>query len=135
MKAMIVDDEGSIRKMLKDYLINLDVDEILECKNGLEALNTIEGLAGERLSAIFLDLNMDGMDGLSFLQEYIEKSIYRDIPIFVITGDPSNDKIKTCFRHEIYCFVEKPFKFNQIRDCISIARRIETADNILAETL
>ena len=50
---MIVDDEGSIRKMLKDYLVNLEVDEIIECKNGVEALHTIEKMAGVRLSAIF----------------------------------------------------------------------------------
>ena len=135
MKVMVAEDGSPVRQMLCEVLENLGVQEIVECTNGLEAIQYIENNQDERLSAIFLDLNMEGMNGLSFLQKYKRKSTYNDIPIFVITGDPSQEKMKTCFRHEIYCYVEKPFSLKQIQECLSIAQKIEAADNILEKAI
>ncbi|MCM8534843.1 MAG: response regulator [Lentisphaeraceae bacterium] len=134
MKVMVVEDGTMVRRLLCEYLRKLDVDEVVECENGQQALDHIAENSGERLSAIFLDINMNGMNGMEFLKEFTFKSIYQDIPIFVITGDACKEKLKTCFRYEIYSYIEKPFDFKQIQDCVSISRRIESADSTLAET-
>ncbi|MCM8532401.1 MAG: response regulator [Lentisphaeraceae bacterium] len=134
MKVMVVEDGTMVRRLLCEYLKRLNVDDVVECESGVQALDYISNNSGERLSAIFLDINMNGMNGLEFLKEFTFKSIYQDIPIFVITGDACKEKLKTCFRYEIYSYIEKPFDYKQIQDCVSIARRIECADDTLAET-
>ena len=134
MKIIIIEDERPVRQLLAEYLKNLEVEEIIECAHGQSALDKMQEI-NERLSAIFLDINMEGMDGLDFLQEFMASCPHQNIPVFVITGDPCKEKMKTCFRHEIYSFVEKPFEQKQIADCISIARRIEEANSAAVSPL
>ena len=66
---MIVDDSATSRSYVAKNLqvANIPVTEIVQVKNGREALDTIKT---RKIDLLFLDINMPGMDGWSFIDEY-----------------------------------------------------------------
>ena len=75
MRAVIVDDEPLARQMIREYLADFpDVKIVGECKNGRQAVRTIND---EKPDLVFLDIRMPGMDGFEVLEHL--KSIPRII--------------------------------------------------------
>ena len=75
-KVIIIDDEAPARKIITQYLDAFDHLEIIkECKNGLEAVESIHQLKPD---LIFLDVQMPGMNGFEVLQklQYIPSVIF-----------------------------------------------------------
>ena len=70
-KIMVVDDEQSIRIMLRRVLSDWQY-EVHEAKNGTEALNRMNK---EKYTAILLDLRMPEMNGLQVIEKMVEMDI------------------------------------------------------------
>ena len=67
-KILVVDDMQTNRQTLIDIL--QDAYVVLEASNGMEALKTVEEQLGE-IAAIFLDINMPEMNGITFLKSML----------------------------------------------------------------
>ena len=135
MKSLIIEENHLLRYILTEQLYELGVHRVVECTNGLQALNYIKKFDSERLSAIFLDLEMDGINGFDFIDELMYHSVFQDIPLFVMTSNPNNLAIPNCFRKEIAKLITKPFDFREIESCIKMAENIEVNEPQLADTI
>ncbi|MCH2205948.1 MAG: hypothetical protein MK132_08790 [Lentisphaerales bacterium] len=51
------------------------MERLVECVNSLKALEYIKKFNHERLSAILLDVEMDGMNGFHFIDELVYHSV------------------------------------------------------------
>ena len=60
MKILIVDDNASVRRLIRSVLPAL-VSEIYECANGADALTTYQD---RRPDVVLMDIRMDEMDGI-----------------------------------------------------------------------
>ena len=60
MKILIVDDNASVRRLIRSILPPL-VSEIYECANGADALTTYQD---RRPDVVLMDIRMDEMDGI-----------------------------------------------------------------------
>lgn len=78
-RILIVDDENSIRDIIKEYL-DFAGYEYQEAANGLQAL---ELLKNEIFDLIVLDIMMPQMDGISVLKE-LRKTL--DTPVILLTA-------------------------------------------------
>ncbi len=87
LRALIVDDEKSIRRFLKAALVSHGYT-VFEAPNGVEAL---ENLASCHPDVIILDLGLPDQDGISVTHE-IRKRIKTPI-IILSVRDQENDKI------------------------------------------
>lgn len=66
MKSILVDDEPLALDLLADNLARIPfVENVARCKNAFEA---IQAIATHHPDLIFLDIQMPGLDGLSFLK-------------------------------------------------------------------
>ena len=66
LRILVVDDEAPARKRLADMLAkDREVDQVLEAENGVAAVELIQN---ERPDAVFLDVQMPGIDGLGVVQ-------------------------------------------------------------------
>ena len=65
---MIVEDEKLIRQGIKSMVLRsgVDVEEIIECNNGLAALEILEK---QNVDVMFTDIRMPKMDGISLVKE------------------------------------------------------------------
>ncbi len=94
LRILILDDSSLARKVLRETLEKAGF-EVLEAQSGLEALNILKELekkaaqAGKKISdyiqCIVSDIEMPGMDGLTFTKKLRQDPKYDDIPIIINT--------------------------------------------------
>lgn len=89
LSVMTVDDQESMRSMLRLMLQALGIDSICEAGDGKEALDLLQRPNAQQVDFIICDLNMRAMDGLTFCDS-VRRSILlhgRHLPILVLTAD------------------------------------------------
>ena len=85
--ALVVDDEESVRHMLRRLLEGADF-RVFEASNGKEALRVLD----ERMvDLIIIDIIMPEMDGIETIMEVRRRS--PDLPIIAISGGSQAAKI------------------------------------------
>lgn len=105
-----VDDSASIRQMVKLTLSGAGYTVV-------EAGNGIEGLAKARDAAVDMvvtDLNMPGMDGMSFIRELRKLSTYKGVPIIFLTTESDAEKKKEAKLAGATGWITKPFQQDQL---------------------
>jgi two-component system, chemotaxis family, chemotaxis protein CheY len=83
---LIVDDDADVRESLGDALADEGYRVVL-ASNGREALGLLPTL--KRPCGIILDLTMPVMSGTEFYQAMRAAPIWADIPVVILTSDPS----------------------------------------------
>lgn len=102
-RVLIVDDEESVRKVLKIQL-KREGHEPFEARDGQEALDL---MSQEKLDAVITDMKMPRMDGLDLLQK-LRKS-YPHIPVIMITAHGTIDTAVEAMKRGAFDYVTKPF--------------------------
>lgn len=110
-KILIIEDEASIRSVLKDILLDqdelkLEVDEARDGAEGLQMLeNTTYDLA-------FCDIQMPKMDGMVVLQKAKQKNIA--CPFVMISAHGTTEMAVDAIRLGAYDFLQKPPDLNRL---------------------
>ena len=117
MRALIVDDERSIREGLAKTLRRMG-HEVEVCADGASAL---ECFAANDFDLVFLDFKMPGLDGMEVLARMREMD--PEVIVVIITGYPSIDNVLKAFRLGAYDYLPKPFSPQEVR--ITTARAEE----------
>ena len=119
-KILIIDDERSIRRTLK---------EILEFENyEVEAVE--DGIAGvkeataNQYDVIFCDIKMPQMDGIEVLTKLKNDGL--ETPIIMISGHGNIETAVESIRSGAYDFIEKPLDLNRI--LVTIKNALEKTD-------
>lgn len=104
---LIVDDSEIIRDNLS--AIFGSEHNILEASNGEEGLNALRESRG-KICAIFLDVNMDVMDGIAMLEIMDAQQIPANIPIFLITGETDRKILRRAYELGVMDVIPKPIE-------------------------
>lgn len=88
--VLVVDDNADVRGLVMDLLHVLKIRGV-EASHGEEALAVVQA---ERPAAIVLDLVMPVMNGFAVLTQLHARHSNRDIPIILLSGVASDDKMK-----------------------------------------
>jgi two-component system, response regulator PdtaR len=113
--VLICDDEQIIRMSLKNKLKQLGFDEILECGDGIKAVE----LALSQIPDIaILDVAMPLQDGISAARE-IRKKL--KIPIILLTACSDPDTVKRARENGIAAFLIKPLREQDLWPAIELA--------------
>lgn len=108
--AMIVDDSGLMRKMLRSTLEALDVTVACEAASGEEA---VEQYAGCKPDFVTMDITMPGIDGVEATKRIVTK--WPEAKIIVVTAMASDFLLDDAFAAGALGCVVKPFTQTQIR--------------------
>jgi two-component system chemotaxis response regulator CheY len=113
---LVVDDSPTLRGIVKIYMRPLQV-EVMEADGGERALQ-LARLAVP--AAIVADINMPGMDGLSFLRQLRAdaRSDVRRIPVIFLTGDKSGELREQAAEAGANDFLEKPVKSAPLQEAV-----------------
>jgi two-component system chemotaxis response regulator CheY len=114
---LIVDDSSIIRAVIKRTLrmAGLDTAQLLEAGNGQIALDI---LAKQRVDLVLADLNMPVMDGRELTRSIRSRETTRDLPVIVISADPSVDGMHSLAQFGVTAYLAKPFTPEAIRQTI-----------------
>jgi len=115
--VLIVDDSATIRSMVARIIrmIGLDVEEIYEAGNGIEALAQ---LADHQVAVLLVDINMPKMDGIQLLRRMKQNTRLNHIPIVIASTERSTQRIEQMKEIGIAGYVRKPFQPEQLRDVL-----------------
>lgn len=110
-KILIIEDEASIRSVLKDILLEQDELklEIDEAKDGVEGLQMLEATAYD---LAFCDIQMPRMDGMEVLQKAKQKNIA--CPFVMISAHGTTEMAVDAIRLGAYDFLQKPPDLNRL---------------------
>ena len=108
---LVVDDEQSVREVLKDALEYFGYAVTVACdgQEGLEYFNN-----GHRFKLVITDIRMPIMDGVEFARS-IRNSVKPDIPIIAITAFFSDKYLERDLFNSI---IGKPFKLESLAKII-----------------
>jgi CheY-like chemotaxis protein len=113
--VLVVDDEASVRKLLRRLLNRWDYD-IREASDATEAL---EIMFAAPASMILCDVKMPGHDG-PWLVERV-RARYPTTPIIMLTSAADMDTVLTCKRLGAVDYVLKPFGRDLLRQALERA--------------
>lgn len=107
-RLLVVDDEPSICKILQQ-LFEYEGHEVEVAGSGTEALERFEAFSPE---AVFLDVKMEGMDGLEVLDELRKRDPRAQV--VMISGHGTIDTAVEATRKGAYDFLEKPLDTDRL---------------------
>ncbi len=81
-KILHVDDDFALRELIRAVFNGIDGFELKTAKDGIDALEQLEGYDAD---LVLLDLSMPGMDGPSFLRKMQDKPGSKGTPVIFIT--------------------------------------------------
>lgn len=126
IRVLIVDDQRTMRSIIRAMLNNNGIKQVTEAREGGEALRKMEESVTPP-DVVICDLHMKGMDGLEFCQKVrlSKNPKIRDAKIIVLTGD------KDTFIHDVSTQVgavsvlSKPVTSEELK--MEIARAVDVA--------
>ena len=120
LRCLLVDDEPLAHKVLENYIGQVSFLEVTgNCYTALEAF---EFMLHQAVDVLFLDINMPGMQGTSFLKTFqvkpavIMTTAYRD---YAVEG----------FECDVTDFLLKPFAFERFLKAVQKVRRLQNGFN------
>ena len=105
-KVLLVDDEDSLRKVMRD-LLERDGYVVSEARDGVQALDQIDRVGPD---IIVLDLNLPGLDGYGVLSHVRSRPATASIPVVVLTAKGDEDNEVRVFELGADDFLTKPFR-------------------------
>ena len=97
LRIMLVDDQRTMRKIIRGLLSQIAITDVIEAENGQEALDYLQQGTNQAPDLVICDLHMEKVDGLQFSNMVRRNKIpsLAGIPILILTGD------KDPFMHEV----------------------------------
>jgi len=105
-KVLLVDDEDSLRRVMKD-LLEREGYVVSEARDGVQALDEVDRTGPD---VIVLDLNLPGLDGYGVLSHLRSRPATAEIPVIVLTAKGDEDNEVRVFELGADDFLTKPFR-------------------------
>ena len=111
IKAIVVDDDGIIRKALEKFLTELDFD-VKVAEDGEEGFELIKK---ERPSVVFSDMLMPGIHGINLCRQIKKDPELSSIRIILMSSVyKRSDTVQQGLECDYDGFLEKPFDYDSL---------------------
>ncbi|BCK77444.1 response regulator receiver protein [Acetobacter aceti NRIC 0242] len=110
--VMIVDDQTSIRAILRNSLAQLGIINVSERKNGKDAL---EYLSQNSVNLIISDFNMPEMNGLELLKAVRANPRMAKTAFIILTGEASKELVQEAVKAGVNNFLAKPYTVGKLK--------------------
>lgn len=112
---LVVEDEKMIRRgiCVMAQRSSVNIGEILECRNGMEAM---EILKSRKIDTVFTDIRMPKMDGITLVKEMEDLSYKPDV--VVVSGYDDFNYAVEMLKHGVADYILKPVKREKIEEIL-----------------
>jgi len=115
MTIMVVDDFDMIRELVS-LILRKEGHEVLESRNGREALDL---LSDNKIDLLITDLNMPEMDGIELVKTVRSRPGLGFVPIVMISSEILEARKQKAYEAGINDWVPKPFIAKQLRNVLT----------------
>ena len=123
ISVLIVDDQQSMRGICKYILTQIGFKDIVEARNGRDALAKLES---NKVQLVISDWNMDDVDGLTLLRVIRKHPRTQAMPFIMATGRSDKEQVKEAIAFGVNNYIIKPF------DAGTMKKRIEAVIGTLS---
>jgi len=106
MKILLVDDSTTMRKIQRRLLTEMGHEDVLEAKNGKEALEILNNFNFE-FNLVLCDMNMPEMNGLETLTAIRAKT--KTLPVIMCTSVAEKSAVMEAIKCGANNYLVKPF--------------------------
>ncbi len=107
MHVLVVDDQQSIRSLVRSGLNQLGISQVTEAADGAEGLKSLER---DPVHLIISDYNMPNMDGLEFLQAVRANAPTQQTAFIMLTGRADRELVQKAVQFGVNNYLVKPFQ-------------------------
>ncbi len=116
-KALVVDDNESVRDIMESYLTRFGF-AVTTASNGEQAIKILEE-EGKTFKLMLLDWKMPGLDGLQTMEKIKADAKIHDIPsVIMVSGYIDEDDNLFAQEHGVSAFLKKPMSRSDLLDVI-----------------
>jgi len=113
IRALIAEDEGHVRKLIKSVLISMNCEVVGEAANGRDAIEMFKEL---KPNILLLDINMPLKSGKEALAEIRKR--YANAFVVMLTSLSDKETIEDCISLGASGFVRKDIPIDEIKEII-----------------
>jgi two-component system chemotaxis response regulator CheY len=118
MRVLVVDDFATMRKIVRNVLKQIKLENTMEAENGKQAL---ELLKKEEIGLIISDWNMPEMTGIELLRACKADPNLRHIPFIMVTAEANKESVLEAIKAGVDNYIAKPFTSDKLQDAINKA--------------
>ena len=117
MRALVIDDSGAMRSILRQYMRELKYD-VVEARDGREALARCEETPDFDIALV--DWNMPVMNGLDFVRALRARKEYDSMKLMMVTTENDAAHVATALNAGANEFVMKPFTYEVLEEKMAL---------------
>jgi two-component system, chemotaxis family, chemotaxis protein CheY len=114
--VLIIDDSTSLRGLVKMALSRAGY-AVIEAADGNAGVTQLD--RAEKVHLIVTDVNMPGMDGISFVQHIKQHPKHKFIPVMMLTTESEASKMQLAKAAGARAWLKKPFNPPELLDAVS----------------
>jgi two-component system, chemotaxis family, chemotaxis protein CheY len=112
IKALVVDDQQTIRSLVRNGLREIGLTDIREAVDGEDGLRS---LLASPVNLVISDYNMPKLDGLTFLRAVRTAPQLKGVGFIMLTGRADNDLVQRAVQFGVNNYLVKPFTVATLR--------------------
>lgn len=115
IKVMVVDDQQTMRSLVRNGLREIGVNDIEEAHDGEDGLRK---LLARPVNLVISDYNMPKLDGLTFLRAIRAAPQLKNTGFIMLTGRADVDLVRRAHQYGVNNYLVKPFTVATLRQKI-----------------
>jgi two-component system chemotaxis response regulator CheY len=112
LRVLVVDDQPSMRGLIRSYLRKLGFESIDEAESGSQAAKL---LGAKPFNLVISDFNMDGGSGLDLLKTMRGHPVLKRIPVIMVTGNADKETVTSVVQAGVNGYVVKPVSLEALK--------------------
>jgi two-component system, chemotaxis family, chemotaxis protein CheY len=108
---LAVDDAAPMRAIIRGILESGGFSEVLEAKDGVEALEILEKV---RVDLVMADWKMPRLDGYGLLRKLREDERFKTLPFLMVTVDGQKENVLQAVKAGVSGYVLKPIPADKL---------------------
>ena len=110
-KVLVVDDSGTMRKIITRALNAVGYTDVVEAGDGVEGLAAFQR---EPIGLVMTDWNMPNKNGLELTRDI--RALNADVPIFMVTTEAEKGRVLEAIQAGVTDYLVKPFSADSLRE-------------------
>lgn len=115
LRVLIVDDSFTSRRIMRQMLERMGIEQFSEAENGREAIELIET---EFFDLIVTDYNMPEVDGEQLSQFIRNQSTQQSVPVLMVTSETDTSRLAGIAQSGVSAVFDKPITVESLRETI-----------------
>jgi two-component system chemotaxis response regulator CheY len=115
LTVLVVDDEPTMRFIMRRILKQMGFDNVIEASDGAQAMKC---LGSDHVGLVVADWNMPKVSGLELLKAIRADPAICDMPVLMVTGEAKADQVRQALNAGATQYIVKPFTAQVFEDRI-----------------